>query len=64
MNQKAATQEDAIAQFNLGRKYYNGNGVKKDYLKAKELWEKAADQGNVDAQMNLGILRKQTLFLS
>ena len=36
--------------------YENGYGVKQDYLKAKEWWEKAAAQGYLDAQFNLGVM--------
>jgi uncharacterized protein len=36
--------------------YYNGEGVKQDYLKAKELYEKAAIQGYYFAQNNLGVM--------
>ncbi|WP_206442816.1 tetratricopeptide repeat protein [Aliarcobacter cryaerophilus] len=34
--------------------YDSGRGVKQDYIKAKELYEKAANQGNTKAQFNLG----------
>ena len=36
--------------------YYDGQGVKQDYTKAREWWEKAAAQGKVSAQYNLGFL--------
>ena len=51
---KAANQGNAIAQFNLGTLYENGEGVSQDYSKAFEWYQKAANQGNVDAQFNLG----------
>jgi TPR repeat protein len=36
--------------------YANGEGVAKDEGKAVEWFKKAADQGNVDAQNNLGVM--------
>ena len=41
-------------QFNLGRMYYFGEGVKQDYAKALEWFQKAAEQGYATAQNNLG----------
>ena len=43
--EKAATQGDANAQFNLGAVYGNGEGVRQDYKKAKEWFGKACDGG-------------------
>jgi TPR repeat protein len=34
--------------------YYLGQGVKVDYNKAAQWYEKAAEQGNADAQFYLG----------
>ena len=51
---KATQQNDAEAQFYLGRMYYNGQGVKKDFTKAKEWFEKATEQHNMTAQAFLG----------
>ena len=34
--------------------YYNGQGVKKDYHNAKELFEKLAEQNHAGAQFFLG----------
>ena len=40
----------------LGEDYYYGeNGKQKDYVKAVEWFRKAAEQGNDDAQFNLGM---------
>jgi uncharacterized protein len=39
------------AQTNLGKYYYD---IEKDYIKAVEWYTKAAEQGNADAQNNLG----------
>jgi TPR repeat protein len=36
--------------------YANGEGIKQDYLKAKEWYEKAAIQGDSDSQYNLGVM--------
>ena len=52
---KAAEQGDAVAQCNLGRRYYKGEGVEKDNKEAVRWWRKAAERGNANAQYNLGI---------
>jgi TPR repeat protein len=49
-----AQQGDAEAQFNLGKRYINGEGVAKDALEAVKWWRKAADQGNAFGQNGLG----------
>ena len=56
--EKASQQVgDAEDQFNLGTMYYKGDGgLKKDYEKAMEWWQKAADQGYAQAQFNLGVI--------
>jgi hypothetical protein len=36
--------------------YVNGEGVEKDMNQAVELFKKAAEQGHVDAQNNLGAM--------
>ena len=41
--------------------YANGQGVKQDYFKAVEWYQKAADQGHAAAQYNLGIMYKNGL---
>ncbi len=51
---KKAEQGDAGAQYRLGRRYYEGNGVTKDYTKAVFWIRKAAEQGNKKAQFRLG----------
>jgi TPR repeat protein len=55
---KNSEQDDSDGQtvdelLNLGRQYYCGFGVKQNYAKAVELYSKAAQQGNLDAQMFL-----------
>jgi TPR repeat protein len=45
----ASNQGLAEAQYNLGACYCNGTGVEQSYTKARELFTKAAAQGNEDA---------------
>ena len=52
---KAADQGVAQAQFNLGVKYDNGEGVPQDYAAAVSWYRKAAEQGAAYAQFNLGV---------
>ena len=51
---KAAEQGGALAQHNLARHYFLGNGVPEDRVKAVEWFRKAAEQGHADAQCMLG----------
>jgi hypothetical protein len=46
---------DAQAQFNLGRKYIDAQGVAKDDRQALVWYRKAAEQGYADAQFELGV---------
>jgi hypothetical protein len=50
--------EDGYAKAiaSLAWMYHTGNGVKKDILKAGELYRQAADQGHMIAQNNLGVM--------
>ena len=50
-----AEQGDARAQFSLGLSYENGDGVPRDYTKARQWYEKAAAQGDAKAQLYLGM---------
>ena len=50
---KAAEQEYALAQVQLGNMYEYGKGVKKDYRQAAYWYRKAAEQGNADAKKRL-----------
>ena len=43
-------------QVGLARRYYNGDGVPKDYAKAAEWYQKAAEQGSDFAQYNIGVM--------
>ncbi len=54
---KAAKQDDRLADWLLGRLYYNENGVPRD-LNAAESWlQKAANQGDPFGQQLLGLIR-------
>lgn len=53
--QKAAEKGHALAQFNLGICYSNGEGVEKDFSKAFLWYKKAAEQGVREAQFNTGL---------
>ena len=45
-----ANENDAAAQYALGMRYANANGVRQDYRTAREWFQKAAEQGHVRAQ--------------
>jgi TPR repeat protein len=47
---------DADEQFELGRKYFRGQGVQEDYAQAALWLRKAADQGHAVAQQAVGTL--------
>ena len=47
---------DAVAQFELGRDYEDGKGVRQDYAKAVEWFRRAAQQGNPQGQNSLGLM--------
>jgi cell division septation protein DedD len=49
-----AASNEPRALFNLGQMYRLGVGVEKDLAKAEEYYRRAADQGHVGAQANLG----------
>ena len=52
---KAAEQENAKAEYNLGICYYYGYGVQyRDRREAVKWYTRAAEQGNADAQNDLG----------
>ncbi|MDO9831311.1 tetratricopeptide repeat protein [Glaesserella parasuis] len=51
-----AEQGDAVAQFNLGLMYDNGQGVRQDYHQAFKWYQKAAEQDLVQAQFALGAM--------
>ncbi len=45
-----------LAQYNLGRMYYNGDGVAQNYKEAKKWFDRAAAQEYAPAQTSVGIL--------
>ena len=49
-----AEKGDREAQFSLGLRYDNGEGVAKDEVEAVKWYRKAADQGHAKAQFSLG----------
>ena len=51
-----ANKGDADAEFNLGQAYRLGRGVPINLAAAKTWFERAANQGHVDAQTTLGLL--------
>ncbi len=53
---KAAEQNYALAQNNLGASYENGRGVPKDHQQAIAWYRKAAEQNYAAAQNNLGVM--------
>ncbi len=53
---KAAEQNYALAQNNLGASYENGRGVPKDDQQAIAWYRKAAEQNYAPAQSNLGVM--------
>jgi len=55
-SQPLAEQGNALAQYQLGLLYDNGQGVRKDDTQARQWYEKSAEQGYAEAQVNLGIL--------
>ncbi|MEX2249247.1 MAG: peptidoglycan-binding protein [Parvibaculum sp.] len=50
---EAATRGDAAAQYELGKRFADGEGVTQDMSKAAEWFERAADQGLAIAQYRL-----------
>lgn len=51
-----ADKGDADAEFNLGQAYRLGRGVATNLAAAKTWFERAADQGHLDAETTLGLL--------
>ena len=51
-----ATEGDVAAQFDLGDKYLNGEGVPQDNTEAARWFRLAADQGHARAQASLGFM--------
>lgn len=53
---KAAEKGDVKAQIELGKCYYNGKNVAKDYAEAFKWFQKAADNGYAEGQYRLGLM--------
>ncbi len=51
---KYAAKGDPVAQFALGARYAQGDGVKQDYVEAVRWFQQAAEQGHVVSQATLG----------
>ena len=51
--QEKADKGDSFGQFRLGQHYLTGDGVEKDIAKARDLFQKAAAQGNKEAEAAL-----------
>ena len=54
--EQEAEQGNALAQYLLGVMYYDGQGVRKDYVEAVKWYRKAAEQGVAKAQYNFGVI--------
>jgi hypothetical protein len=52
----SAEEGDVDSQYDLGIRYYNGEGVQKDHVKALSWFLMAAEQDDAQAQFNLGIM--------
>ena len=59
---KLAENGNADSQYDLGLIYYNGDGVDKNYRKAKDWLGKAASQGLSEAQAVLDIMYHEDLW--
>ena len=53
---KAAEQGDALAQYNLGGMYDEGQGVPQNDVEAAKWYRRAAEQGIANAQYNLALM--------
>ena len=49
-----AENGDRDAQFNLGRRYLQGKGIRQDYQTARKWFMRAAEKEDAGAQYNLG----------
>lgn len=58
---RAASQGNAIAQFNLGAMYWTGQGVPLDHAEAVRWYRLAAEQGYAIGQNNLGYMYENGL---
>ena len=51
-----AEQGDSESQYTLGRMYYYGEGVDKNFTKAAKWYKRAAEQGYAQAQFDIGLM--------
>ncbi len=58
-HRRAAEQDFALAQFELGKAYYNGEGIARDYVSARMWLALAAAGGNEDAAKSLNVIDAQ-----
>ena len=56
-----AKKGDAVAQFNLGLMYRNGNGVPQDYKTTAKWYKLAAKQEDADAQSSLNKIKSRLI---
>ncbi len=57
--EEMAKKGNVDAQYELAFMYYDGDGVKQDFKKAYEWFEKGANQGDADCQYNLAQMLRQ-----
>ena len=58
---KAADQNHALAQFNLGMMHAKGQGMPRDDVKSYEWFQKAADLGDAGGQYQIGIKHQRAI---
>jgi len=64
VDEMSVGQDSSIAAVNaFAIQYYQGDGKPKDYSKAAELFQKAADRGSAMAQFNLGYMHEKGIGL-
>ena len=54
-----ADKDDPVAEFEVGKSFYFGNGVPQDYSLALFWYKKSAQQGNNDAEFNVASMYEQ-----
>ncbi len=59
--EKLANEGDVNAMVELGLRYHQGQGVKRDYSLAYDWYMKAIDKGDGDAFNNIGVLHRDGL---
>jgi TPR repeat protein len=52
-------QRDAYAQYRMGYRYANGDGVEKNLVESLKWYRKAAENGQIEAQYRLGFIYEQ-----